>query len=911
VLPGEQSFEHSAPRQPKPPPPAAATLPSTSAAAAARRSHAAVDLRRCRRRLLILHLFPPLSLSISVVRTVRRKALDPVASEIRALRKAGLHPRLLAGLPPLPRSTRRRPVSAEQLRALVRLCAQPDATAADAEAARLALLPEPVAERRPERRTSELTGDVREDDYGWLRDDDRKNRDVISYLKEENEYTKALLADTEALQSTLVKEMRGRIQEADTTAPVRKGSWLYYSRTDEGKQYRKHCRRPLKGGADAAARPASVDDVADDAAGAEEVLLDEDAEAAALGKDAFFSVKAAKTSPDGTALAWTADTTGGEKYTLRVRCLTTGRDLLRQPIASTAGEVAWASDSKTLFYTTKDELDRPEKVWRHRIGDDSAKDHCVYHETDGQFYVHVKRSLCGSLIVATAGSAVTSETRVLRADVPESDFVVVRPREDDVEVEVVGTAPRAAGAAGMSSGLVVVLRDKARPNSEVLLCPAAGAPDADWTPLIPHRADVKLEDALVLADHLCVMERLNGLQTATVHPLPRSAPPPTGPLDASKARSVAFDEPSFELTLGAQGEWDSTALRLDFSSLKTPHTTLDVDLRDLETLTRHPRWTQTVPGYDSSQYSTRRTWAMAKDGTRVPISVLYRTDKARLDGTDPILIDCYGSYEIPNDPWFSQQRFSLVDRGVSFAIAHVRGGGELGRRWYEDGKFLAKMNTFTDLVACAEHLVSEKLADPRSVCASGRSAGGLTMGATVNLRPELFKAVVMGVPFLDVLTTMSDPSIPLTEIEWDEWGNPLESAEHYRYMKSYSPCDNVVSGAPYPHILITAGLHDPRVGYWEPAKHTALLRRERGVRDGVKPMLALKVDLGAGHFSKSGRFDRLGEQARGRAPMAKGARTHPARSPFSTTVSPPDPPRFFPQALEQAFLLKALGLAAE
>ncbi|KAL6778529.1 hypothetical protein ACKKBF_B15125 [Auxenochlorella protothecoides x Auxenochlorella symbiontica] len=700
------------------------------------------------------------------------------------------------------------------------------------EPLRQAVLTAPVAERRPHRLVAH--GDVRVDDYYWLRDDDRSDPRVLAHLQAETEYTKAMLADTEALQEALTAEMRGRIQEADEGVPTRYGQYQYYSRTLEGQQYSVHCRRRL--GPGAGARPSETDAL--DPSQPEEVLLDENAEARA---HAFYMVGGFEVSPNHELLAYAVDTVGGEKFTLHVKDLKTGRELLTEPVQDTAGNFVWANDNATLFYVTKDALDRPYKVWRHRVGTPAALDACVFHEADEAFYVGVGRTRDDRHLLISAGSAVTSDVRMLPADDPTADWRAVLPRAHETEYSVTTRG----------GALFVTLRDAARPNSEVLVAPLADP--AALAVLVPHRDDVKLEGISLSAGHLVSFERREGLQQAVVYRLPEGLAPPTAET-LGAGEPVTLDEPAYELGPGSQGDFDSPLLRLVYSSLKTPATTMDVNLK---TGARAIKKVQPVlGGFDPARYTTERLWAAAPDGVRVPISLVYRADLARRDGSDPFLLDGYGAYEVCNDPDFRSTRLSLLDRGVGFAIAHVRGGGEMGRRWYEAGKYLAKRNTFGDFIACAEHLVSAGYTRADRLCIEGRSAGGLTMGAVLNARPDLFHAAILGVPFVDCLTTMLDASIPLTVIEREEWGDPREPA-YYDYMKSYSPADNVAA-ADYPHILVTAGLHDPRVGYWEPAKFVAALR---AARTNPRKLLLFKCDMGAGHFSQSGRFDRLRERA--------------------------------------------------
>jgi len=700
------------------------------------------------------------------------------------------------------------------------------------EAKRQDVLQPPTPEKRPYQLKHEATGEVREDPYYWFRDDERKDPDVIAHLESETKYCKAALADTEELQEELYKEMRGRIQEDDETVPVRDGGFYYYTRTIKDTQYRVHCRRKVPD----PSKPPSIAEKMDKEA-EEEILLDENKESS---KHSFYMVGAFEVSPNNKLLCYAEDTQGGEKFTLYVKDLESGRQLLKKPIHDTAGNAVWANDNKTLFYVTKDKLDRPFKVWRHTVGSAPGSDELVYHEEDEAFYVGVQRSRSEEYIFISSGSAVTSESLFLHANNPSGTFQSVLPRVNDVEYDVTHRG----------SSFYITLRDKERPNSELLVS-SVEAP-ATTAVLLGHRKEVKIEGVSVCKDYLTMFERKKGLQVATVYGLPAdgSAPKSLAPWDG---REVAMDQPAYELGAGAQGDFDSGVLRLVYSSLATPTTVMDVDMVSME---REVKKVQPVlGGFEQAKYKTLRLWAAAPDETAVPISLVYREDLVKLDGSDPMLLDCYGSYEICNDPYFSSTRLTLIDRGFIFAVAHVRGGGEMGRFWYEDGKFLKKKHTFTDLIACSEHLIREKYTSASKLCIEGRSAGGLTMGAVVNMRPDLFKAVVMGVPFVDVLTTMLDETIPLTVIEFEEWGNPKEK-EYYHYMQSYSPVDNIKAAA-YPNVLITAGLHDPRVGYWEPAKFCALLREKKTDNN----LLLFKCDMGAGHFSQSGRFDRLKEVA--------------------------------------------------
>ncbi|MEW5300193.1 MAG: hypothetical protein WDW36_003139 [Sanguina aurantia] len=700
------------------------------------------------------------------------------------------------------------------------------------ETARLAALLAPLAAKVPKQLVDH--GDTREDSYYWLRDDDRKDPKVLAHLAAETAYTKAALADTEALQAELYTEMRARIQEEDQGVPYRRAGFYYYTRTVEGLQYRLHCRRRVPEGAGA---PCETD--SPDPAETEEVILDENRRKED-GKHTFYMTGGDDTSPDHKLLAWTEDTVGGEKYTLHVKDLSTGAEIM-EPIPETSGDFTWANDNKTLFYVMKDHLDRPYKVLRHLIGSPSADDVVVFEETDDAFYVGIGRSRSDEMIMISCGSAVTSETRFINANSPTDEFKVVMPRVNDVEYSVYHRG----------DSFYMTYRDASTPNSEVRTSPVAEP--AKCSVLIQHSASEKIEGLSLSAGFLVLLERHNGLQQARLFPLPSDGSTPSaGSLGSGEV--LEMQEAAYSLDGGCTGDFDSPLLRLHYTSLTTPASVIDHHMGTGSRCTK--KVAPVLGGFLSSNYTTERQWATSQDGTKVPISIVYRKGAVKLDGSDPMLLNGYGSYEISNDPYFTSQRLTLLDRGFVFAIAHTRGGGEMGRQWYEDGKFLKKKNTFLDFIAVAEHLVAEKYTSHGKMCIEGRSAGGLLVGAVVTMRPELFHAAIAGVPFVDALTTMLDETIPLTIVEWEEWGQPRDP-EFYAYMKSYSPIDNITPKA-YPNLLATGGLHDPRVAYWEPAKLIAKLRENQ--LDGSKLVL-LKCDMGAGHFSVTGRFEKLKETA--------------------------------------------------
>jgi oligopeptidase B len=660
----------------------------------------------------------------------------------------------------------------------------------------------PQAPRRPT--TLRMHGDERVDDWYWLRD--RDDPQVTAYLEAENAYTDAMTAHTADLQARLYDEIRGRIQETDESAPVRHGGHWYFRRTVEGLQYPIHCRRA-----------GTID-------GPELVLLDENE--LATGHD-YFRLGVFEVSPDHATLAYSVDTSGAERYTLRIRDVDSGRDRPDE-ITNTYYGLAWSSDSRTLFYTRPDEAMRPYQLWRHVVGADPAEDVCVYEEPDERFFLSVWRMRSGAFVVLDLESMVTSEIRVLPADDPEGEFRIVEPRRQGVEYSLDHRADR-----------FYLVTNDAAPNFRLVEAPVEAPGSAHWREVVAHRADVRLLGIDAFAGHLAVYERADALRRIRV------VDPETGEGDP-----IGQPEPVYVTARGENPEFETGELRFQYTSLVTPPTVVDYDV---PTEARAVRKQEPVVGYEPERYATERTWASAADGERVPMSLVYRRDRAREPG--PALLFGYGAYEASTDPIFSTARVSLLDRGFVVAIAHVRGGGELGRRWYERGKLEHKPNTFTDFIACAEHLVAEGWTSPAQLAARGGSAGGLLMGAVLNLRPDLFGAVVAEVPFVDVVTTMLDGSLPLTVTEWEEWGNPND-ARFYKAMKAYSPYDNV-EAKDYPAMLVTAGLNDSRVAYWEPAKWVAKLRV---TKTDANPLL-LRTRMGTGHAGPSGRYERWREEA--------------------------------------------------
>jgi len=690
-----------------------------------------------------------------------------------------------------------------------------------------------MAERRPV--TLEAHGDVRTDDWFWLRD--KEDPAVIAHLEAENAHTDSAMASTVGLQEALFAEMVARIQETDLSVPVRKGPWLYFSRSVEGSSYGIHCRQPVPGH--------DSDDPT------EVILLDENT--LAEGHD-YFALGNFAVSPDHRWLVYSTDTTGGERYTMRFRDLSTGTES-DESIDDTSYGAAWANDNATVFYVRVDEAMRPFQLWRHVIGTDPGTDVLVIEEPDDHFYLGVGRTKDDRYVLCGLDSKVTSEVRVLDADDPTGDFTVIEPRRQGVEYSI--DHDRGDPAAGRPARFLVVTNDGAE-DFRLMEAPEDSPGRDHWTEVIPGRTGVRLDAVDPFAQHLAVYEREGGETRMRV-------------IEHATGRSTPVDQPESPSTVWGEAnpEYDSTVLRYGYTSLATPRSVYDLDLVDgrLELLKRQP----VLGGFDPARYRTERQWATAGDGTEVPISLVYRPDLvatggasagAGSSGGSPCLLYGYGSYEMSMDPTFSSLRLSLLDRGFIFAIAHIRGGGEMGRHWYEDGKFGAKANTFTDFVACARHLVDGGWTSPEQLVARGGSAGGLLMGAVANLAPDLFRAIVAEVPFVDCLTTILDETLPLTVLEWEEWGNPVEDPEIYGVMKSYSPYDNVAGIGPdgsrvrYPDILATAGLSDPRVGFWEPAKWVAKLRTAN-----PENKVLLKTEMGAGHGGPSGRYDAWKDEA--------------------------------------------------
>jgi len=685
----------------------------------------------------------------------------------------------------------------------------------------------------------EAHGDRRVDDWFWLRQ--RDDPEVLALLRAENDFTERQMAPLAGLRDTLFDEIKARIVETDLSVPVRKGPWWYYERTVEGLDYPVHCRLPVQApGRDPLTPPVPPEPAGPGAAPVapwpdEQVVLDENELA---GTSAYLDVANIAVSPGHRRLVYGIDTTGDERFTLRVRDLELGADL-DDVIEATSYGVAWSDDESTLFYTRPDAANRPHQLWRHRIGTARDTDVLVVEEPDERFHLGVGRTKDGAYVLVEMHSRVTSEVHAIASTAPESAPRVIEPRRQGVEYGV-----------EHHDGTFLLLTNDGAENSRVVATSALDPGRHDWREVVPHRPDVRLEGLDVFAAHVALYERRQGALRIRVVALP--AGPGRWGGELPEGSLVPCPETPSASWGGPNPEFDTTTLRYEYSSLVTPRSVYDLDMDSGRAVLRKRQ--PVLGGYDPARYATTRVWALSPDGARVPVSVVARGDVPR-DGSAPCLLYGYGSYEQSIDPVFSSVRLSLLDRGVVFAIAHVRGGGELGRRWYEEGRMLAKPNTFSDFVACARALVTEGWTSPDRLVARGGSAGGLLMGAVTNVAPELFRAVVAEVPFVDCLTTILDDSLPLTVIEWEEWGNPVADPLVYAVMKAYAPYDNVRPG-PHPELLVTAGLEDPRVGYWEPTKWVQKLRAADP--DG---RVLLKVELDAGHAGPSGRYQAWRDEA--------------------------------------------------
>jgi len=647
-------------------------------------------------------------------------------------------------------------------------------------------------------------GDVRTDNYYWLRG--KEKQEVIDYLNAENDYMKTLTKHTEKLQKKLYDEMVGRIQETDLSVPEKDDDYYYYTRTEEGKNYSIYCRK--KGSLDAD----------------EEILLD--GNQLAEGKE-YFSLGSFSVSDDHKLLAYSADFDGSEQYDIAVKNLNTG-EMLSDKIKSTGGTIVWANDNETFFYNMLDPARRPYQLYRHKLG--ASRDKLVYEEKDDAYFLNAFKTKSKRYIFIALGSQVTNEYRYLDADKPEGTFKLFAPRVQNEEYSVTHHG----------DDFYIATNDNAL-NFKVMKAPVGKTKRKYWKEFIGHDEKVLISNVEAFKNHLVVYGRKGGFKNMFIINLKNN-----------QTHEVKFPEPVYTYWSSKNPDFKTNLVRFTYSSPITPRTVYDYDMNDKKFILKKEY--EVLGGYNKDDYVTERAFATAKDGAKIPISIAYKKGLKK-NGKNPCFLQGYGSYGYSYDPAFASTRISLLDRGFVYALAHIRGGSEMGRQWYEDGKYLKKKNTFTDFIACAEHVISEKYTTKERLSIQGGSAGGLLMGAVVNMRPDLFAAVVADVPFVDVMNTMLDETIPLTVIEYEEWGNP-KSEEYYKYMKSYSPYDNV-EAKDYPDMLVTAGLNDPRVKYWEPAKWTAKLR-EMKTDDNT---LILKTNMDAGHGGASGRYERLKEIA--------------------------------------------------
>ena len=662
----------------------------------------------------------------------------------------------------------------------------------------------PIAPKHPY--VHVLHGDERLDDYFWLRD--RDNPDVMAYLEAENVYTEIKMEHTRSLQDTLYQEMLSRIQEDDLSVPYREGEFYYYTRTETGKAYPIHCRK--LGSLDAT----------------EEILLDQNQ--LAEGHE-YFQLGVFEISPNHQLLAYSVDTTGAERYTLFFLDLAT-RKLYPETIPDTYVAFEWGNDNQTVFYTQVDAAHRPDKLFRHQLGQSIENDQLVFHEPDDAYFLGISKTRSRAYLLLGLGSKVTSEVHYLDANNPTGEFRLFRPRRMGIEYDI-----------EHHTDTFYIITNEDALNFKLMKAPIADPSVEQWETVIPHREDIFLMGVSAFADHLVIYDREAGLPKVRVRNLSNH-----------QEHTVSFPEPTYEVSESVNPEFNTNTFRFAYTSLTTPFSIFDYNL---DAQTRElKKETPVLGGYDRTQYQSDRVQAIAPDGTAIPLSILYKVGTERT-GKNPLLLTGYGAYGYSYPDSFSSTRLSLLDRGVVLAIAHIRGGSELGRKWYEDGKFLHKQNTFSDFIACAEHLIQAGWTAPDRLAISGGSAGGLLIGAVINQRSDLFKAAIAQVPFVDVVTTILDTSLPLSATEWEEWGNPNDR-QFYDYMKAYSPYDNV-KPKDYPALLVTAGLNDPRVSYWEPAKWTAKLRTLKTDNQ----VLLLKTHLGAGHGGASGRYDRLKEIA--------------------------------------------------
>ncbi len=649
------------------------------------------------------------------------------------------------------------------------------------------------------------------DPYWGLRDSgypDVKDETILGYLNAENEYFNSALATHKSLQNQIFTELKGRIKEDDVSVPTKDGAFMYQWRFAEGAEYRTWWRWPV--GEDQK----------------KSLILDEPARAKDLD---YYRVRDLAVSPDGRLLAWSEDINGSEQYKIHIRDLISGEKLADE-IKMSSGSMVWANDSRTLFYTELDHNHRPYRVRAHRLGDDPAKDRIVFEEQDPSFFAGISKSASRDFIFIVSGRHETSEWRFIPADDPAATPEMIAARKPGHEYDVDHDGRR-----------FVIRTNDAHRNFRLVTAPVDAPEPEQWRELIAPSDDTYIRHIAPFRDFLAIQQRVQGLDAILIRDYD------------GESRSIPFDETSYVAKLGSTPDFDATAIRLNYESMATPKTVFDYDVADRTLITRK---VQEIPsGYSAGDYVTERLLAPGRDGTSIPISIVYKKGFKK-DGSRPLHLYGYGAYGIGIMPSFSTARLSLLDRGFAYAIAHIRGGDELGRAWYEGGKMENRLNTFHDFIDCANHLIDQGFAGKGQISASGGSAGGTLMGYVVNAKPGLWRAIVAHVPFVDVLNTMLDDSLPLTPIEWTEWGNPIKDKKAFDFIRSYSPYDQV-SAQNYPTMLITAGLNDPRVTYWEPAKWTARLRQLKTDDN----LLLLKTNMGAGHGGKSGRFEYLHEIA--------------------------------------------------
>lgn len=647
-----------------------------------------------------------------------------------------------------------------------------------------------------------MFGDIRIDNYYWLRD--KESPQVLKYLEDENNYTMLMMQPTEKLQQQLFTEMLGRIKEDDASVPASHDGFFYYTRTETGKPYAIHCRK--KGSVNAP----------------EEVVLDEN-ELAKPYK--YFAVSKWEDSPDHSLITFGVDTAGSEQFDLQIKDLATGK-IYPERIPMTYYDFAWANDNKTLFYIVQDGVARPYKLYRHTLGSDPKNDVMVYHEADSSFELSIKRSRSNQYLFLESASLTTTEIRYLDANTPAGNFKVIAPRRAGHEYSVDHRGDK----------FYILTNDQAL-NFKIVTAPTSDPSIENWKDFEPYVDSIFVTSIDLFANWLVADEWINGLPQLRIWDL-----------TTGESHFIAFDEPAYALFADENYDFSTDTFRFAYSSMLTPKTVYDYDMRArTKTLKKQ---TEVLGGYDPSQYQMERIFARASDGVMIPITIMYKKGMIR-DGKAPLWLYAYGAYGINTEPYFSPNQFSLLDRGMIYAEANIRGGSEMGRQWYYDGKLAKKRNTFTDFIASAEHLIAAKYTSSDRLVISGGSAGGLLIGAVVTMRPDLFKVAIADVPFVDVINTMLDENLPLTVQEFEEWGNPRDSID-YQYMRSYSPYDNI-KATEYPNLLITGGLNDPRVMYWEPAKFAAKFRATKTDNN----RLLLRTHMGTGHFGESGRYGRL------------------------------------------------------